>query len=164
MGRSEAGLTAACTVIQDLKRWQGSGVWLLALWQPQSWPQELLQINQLRMLILQSLNLSSKKVTFRSLNKLGNKEKLSQERLYSKEVLKEKINQRVRKKGKVKEEIQNGRREGKGKEKIEPVKERNQKARKEEMEKEEKKEGGQEKINQEEQRNQRKINKEMGQE
>merc|ERR1711970_192663 len=113
MGRSEAGLTAACTVIQDLKRWHGSGVWLLALWQPQSWPQELLQINQFRMLILQSLNLSSKKVTFRSLNKLDNKEKLSQERLYSKEVLKEKVNQRVREKGKVKEEIQNGRREGK---------------------------------------------------
>merc|ERR1712168_1209147 len=127
MGRSEAGLTAACTVIQDLKRWQGSGVWLLALWQPQSWPQELLQINQLRMLILQTLNLSYKIVTFRSLNKLGNKEKLSQERLYSKEVLKEKVNQRVRIKGKVKEEIQNGRREGKGKEKIEPVKKKKKK-------------------------------------
>merc|ERR1739844_734348 len=112
MGRSEAGLTAACTVIQDLKRWQGSGVWLLALWQPQSWPQELLQINQFRMLILQSLNLSSKKVTFRSLNKLGNKEKLSQERLYSKEVLKEKVNQRVRKKGKKR---QRKNRAGKGK-------------------------------------------------
>merc|ERR1712168_1288523 len=141
MGRSEAGLTAACTVIQDLKRWQGSGVWLLALWQPQSWPQELLQINQFRMLILQSLNLSSKKVTFRSLNKLGNKGKLSQERLYSKEVLKEKVNQRASKKGKVKKEMHNGRREEKegNKEKIEPAKERNQKARKEEMEKEEKK-------------------------
>merc|ERR1711970_935692 len=138
MGRSEAGLTAACTVIQDLKRWHGSGVWLLALWQPQSWPQELLQISQLRMLILQTLNLSYKIVTFRSLNKLGNKEKLSQERLYSKEVQKEKINQRVGKKGKVKKEMHNGRREGKegNKEKIEPAKERNQKARKEEMEKE----------------------------
>merc|ERR1711970_828084 len=113
MGRSEAGLTAACTVIQDLKRWHGSGVWLLALWQPQSWPQELLQISHLRMLILQTLNLSYKIVTFRSLKKLGNKEKLSQERLYSKEVLKEKVNQRVRKKGKVKKEMHNGRREGK---------------------------------------------------
>merc|ERR1739844_738308 len=102
MGRSEAGLTAACTVIQDLKRWQGSGVWLLALWQPQSWPQELLQINQFRMLILQSLNLSSKKVTFRSLNKLDNKEKLSQERLYSKEVLKEKVKKGAKKKKKKK--------------------------------------------------------------
>merc|ERR1712083_301234 len=130
MGRSEAGLTAACTVKQ---RWQGSGVWLLALWQPQSWPLELLQINQLRMVTLQRLNLSSKKVTFRSLNKLGNKEKLSQGRLYSKEVLKEKVNQRVRKKGTVKEEKHNGRREEKEREeqeKIEPVKEKNQKARK----------------------------------
>merc|ERR1712055_487207 len=85
MGRSEAGLTAACTVKQDLKRWQGSGVWLLALWQPQSWPLELLQINQLRMGTLQSLNLSSKRVTFRSLYKTGNKEKLFQERQYSKD-------------------------------------------------------------------------------
>merc|ERR1711931_354874 len=77
--------TAACTVIQDLKRWQGSGVWLLALWQPQSWPQELLLINQLRLVTQQTLNLSSKKITFRSLNKLGNKEKLPQERRYSKD-------------------------------------------------------------------------------
>merc|ERR1712055_146883 len=98
MGRSEAGLTAACTVKQDLKRWQGSGVWLPALRWRQSWPQGLLQINQLRMVTLQSLNLSSKKVTFKSLNKLDNNERLSQERLYSKEVLKEKINQRARKK------------------------------------------------------------------
>merc|ERR1711936_1541748 len=117
MGRSEAGLTAACTVKQDLKRWQGSGVWLPALRWRQSWPQGLLQINQLRMVTLQSLNLSSKKVTFRSLNKLDNNERLSQERLYSKEVLKEKVNQRVRKKGK-------------DKEKIRPVKEINQRARK----------------------------------
>merc|ERR1712173_47914 len=138
MGRSEAGLTAACTVIQDLKRWQGSGVWLLALWQPQSWPQELLQINQLRMVTLQSFNLSSKRVTFRSLNKLGNKEKLSQEILYSKEVLKEKVKQRVRKKGKVKEEMETAvkeEKEGKDKEKIKSVKEINQRARKKEMEK-----------------------------
>merc|ERR1712060_171310 len=97
MGRSEAGLTAACTVKQDLKRWQGSGVWLFALWQPQSWPLELLQINQLRMVTLQSLNLSSKKVVFRSLYKTGNKEKLFQERRYSKD-------QRTRKEVKVKEE------------------------------------------------------------
>merc|ERR1711931_452108 len=153
MGRSEAGLTAACTVIQDLKRWQGSGVWLLA-WQPQSWPQELLQINQLRMVKLQSLNLSSKKVTFRSLNKLGNKERLSQER--------------VRKKGKVKEEMQRRQeKERKDQEKIEPVKEINQIAREREMEKEERqivsqekrKKEGQEKIKRDEQRNQRKINK-----
>merc|ERR1712055_687669 len=134
MGRSEAGLTAACTVKQDLKRWQGSGVWLLALWQPQSWPLELLQINQLRMVTLRSLNLSSKRVTFRSLNKLGNKEKLFQERVYSKEVLKEKVNQR----GKVKEERHNGRREEKEREdqeKIKPVKEINQEATKREREK-----------------------------
>merc|ERR1712002_317823 len=154
MGRSEAGLTAACTVIQDPKRWQGSGVWLLALWQPQSWPQELLQINQLRMVKLQSLNLSSKKVTFRSSNKLGNKERLSQER--------------VRKKGKVKEEMQRRQeKERKDQEKIEPVKEINQIAREREMEKEERqivsqekrKKEGQEKIKRDEQRNQRKINK-----
>merc|ERR1711874_675018 len=111
MGRSEAGLTAACTVKQDLKRWQGSGVWLPALRWRQSWPQGLLQINQLRMVTLQSLNLSSKKVTFRSLNKLDNNERLSQERLYSKGVLKEKEN-------------------------LKPVKEINQRARKKEMEKE----------------------------
>merc|ERR1712168_854985 len=136
MGRSEAGLTAACTVIQDLKRWQGSGVWLLALWQPQSWPQELLQINQLRMVKLQSLNLSSKRVTFMSLNKLGNKEKLSQERLYSKD-------QRARKEVKVKEvkgkkerhRERRGEKEQENKEKIK-LKEVNQKARKEEMGKE----------------------------
>merc|ERR1711909_111624 len=111
MGRSEAGLTAACTVKQDLKRWQGSGVWLPALRWRQSWPQGLLQINQLRMVTLQSLNLSSKKVTFRSLNKLDNNERLSQERLYSKGVLKEKVNQRGRK-ARGKEE-----KEGKDKEK-----------------------------------------------
>merc|ERR1712168_1152960 len=148
MGRSEAGLTAACTVIQDLKRWQGSGVWLLALWQPPSWPQELLQINQLRMVKLQSLNLSSKKVTFRSLNKLGNKERLSQER--------------VRKKGKVKEEMQRRQeKERKDQEKIEPVKEINQIAREKEerqiVSQEKRKKGGQEKIKRDEQRNQRKI-------
>merc|ERR1712243_332844 len=80
MGRSEAGLTAACTVKQDLKRWQGSGVWLPVWWRLQSWPQEL--INQFRMVRLQSHNLSSKEVTFRSLNKLGNSEMLYQERLY----------------------------------------------------------------------------------
>merc|ERR1712212_814665 len=154
MGRSEAGLTAACTVKQDLKRWQGSGVWLPALRWRQSWPQGLLQINQLRMVTLQSLNLSSKKVTFRSLNKLDNNERLSQERLYSKEVLKEKVNQRVRKKemeARGKEE-----KEGKDKEKIKPVKEINQKPRKKEMEKEarqEKIEKNKEKIKQEEQRN-----------
>merc|ERR1712243_26282 len=74
MGRSEAGLTAACTVKQDLKRWQGSGVWLPVWWRQQSWPQELLRINQLRMVRLQIHNLSSKEVTFRSLNKLGNSE------------------------------------------------------------------------------------------
>merc|ERR1712055_209700 len=117
MGRSEAGLTAACTVKQDLKRWQGSGVWLPALRWRQSWPQGLLQINQLRMVTLQSLNLSSKKVTFRSLNKLDNNERLSQERLYSKEVLKEKVNQRVRKKGK-----ETRKKKEKNKEKIKPVK------------------------------------------
>merc|ERR1711909_28556 len=133
MGRSEAGLTAACTVKQDLKRWQGSGVWLPALRWRQSWPQGLLQINQLRMVTLQSLNLSSKKVTFRSLNKLDNNERLSQERLYSKGVLKEKVNQRGRK-ARGKEE-----KEGKDKEKIKPVKEINQRARKKEMEKEKKK-------------------------
>merc|ERR1712243_356911 len=83
MGRSEAGLTAACTVKQVLKRWQGSGVWLPVWWRLQSWPQEL--INQLRMVRLQSHNLSSKKVTFRRLNKSDNSEKLCQERLYSKD-------------------------------------------------------------------------------
>merc|ERR1712013_853733 len=72
MGRSEAGLTAACT---DLKRWQESGVWLPVLWRQQSWPQERLQINQLRMVRLLNHNLSSKEVTFKSLNKLGNSEK-----------------------------------------------------------------------------------------
>merc|ERR1711909_118203 len=136
MGRSEAGLTAACTVKQDLKRWQGSGVWLPALRWRQSWPQGLLQINQLRMVTLQSLNLSSKKVTFRSLNKLDNNERLSQERLYSKGVLKEKVNQRGRK-ARGKEE-----KEGKDKEKIKPVKEINQRARK----KKKKKKARQEKI------------------
>merc|ERR1712105_447364 len=134
MGRSEAGLTAACTVKQDLKRWQGSGVWLPAMRGRQSWPQGLLQINQLRMVTLQSLNLSSKKVTFRSLNKLDNNERLSQERLYSKEVLKEKVNQRVRKKEMEKEARQEKIEESK--EKIKPVKEINQRARKKEMEKE----------------------------
>merc|ERR1712121_298690 len=74
---------AACTVKQDLKRWQGSGVWLPVWWRLQSWPQEL--INQFRMVRLQSHNLSSKEVTFRSLNKLGNSEMLYQERLYSKD-------------------------------------------------------------------------------
>merc|ERR1712212_225965 len=128
--------TAACTVKQDLKRWQGSGVWLPALRWRQSWPQGLLQINQLRMVTLQSLNLSSKKVTFRSLNKLDNNERLSQERLYSKEVLKEKVNQRVRKKGMEtggKEE-----KEGKDKEKPKPVKEINQRARKKKKKKKKK--------------------------
>merc|ERR1712203_1250742 len=134
MGRSDqkpASLPLARLNRQDLKRWQGSGVWLPALRWRQSWPQGLLQINQLRMVTLQRLNLSSKKVTFRSLNKLDNNERLSQERLYSKEVLKEKVNQRVRKKGKEtrgKEE-----KEGKDKEKIRPVKEINQRARKKEM-------------------------------
>merc|ERR1711909_32117 len=133
MGRSEAGLTAACTVKQDLKRWQGSGVWLPALRWRQSWPQGLLQINQLRMVTLQSLNLSSKKVTFRSLNKLDNNERLSQERLYSKGVLKEKVNQRGRK-ARGKEE-----KEGKDKEKIKPVKEINQREGREKKKKKKKK-------------------------
>merc|ERR1712002_682904 len=157
MGRSEAGLTAACTVKQDLKRWQGSGVWLLALWQPQSWPLELLQTNQLRMVTLQSPNLSSKRVTFRSLNKLGNKEKLSQERRYSKD-------QRARKEVKVKEEKgkeerhreRRGEKQEENQEKINLKEEVNQRARKREMEKEkearliasqvEKQEKGKEKI------------------
>merc|ERR1711862_417523 len=76
--------TAACTVKQDLKRWQGSGVWLPVYWRQQSWPQELLQINQLRMVRLLNHNLSSKEVTFKTLNKLGNSEKLYQERLSAK--------------------------------------------------------------------------------
>merc|ERR1712055_803873 len=110
------------------QRWQGSGVWLPALRWRQSWPQGLLQINQLRMVTLQSLNLSSKKETFRSLNKLDNNERLSQERLYSKEVLKEKVNQRVRKKGKEtrgKEE-----KEGKDKEKNQASKRNKSKSKK----------------------------------
>merc|ERR1712013_792069 len=128
MGRSEAGLTAACTVKQDLKRWQGSGVWLPVLWRQQSWPQELLQINQLRMVRLLNHNLSSKEETFKSLNKLGNSEKLYQERLYSKD-------QRTRreemgKKGKGKKERQRGKKEGKGKEKIKPPEKINQRGRK----------------------------------
>merc|ERR1712013_481147 len=49
-------------------------------WRQQSWPQERLQINQLRMVRLLNHNLSSKEVTFKSLNKLGNSEKLYQER------------------------------------------------------------------------------------
>merc|ERR1712013_625823 len=107
MGRSEAGLTAACT---DLKRWQGSGVWLPVLWRQQSWPQELLQINQLRMVRLLNHNLSSKEVTFKSLNKLGNSGKLYQERLYSKDQRKEKKGKG--KKGKGKKERQRGKKEG----------------------------------------------------
>merc|ERR1712013_544600 len=97
MGRSEAGLTAACT---DLKRWQGSGVWLPVLWRQQSWPQERLQINQLRMVRLLNHNLSSKEVTFKSLNKLGNSEKLYQERLYSKDQRKNKASRKNKSKGK----------------------------------------------------------------
>merc|ERR1712013_944138 len=49
-------------------------------WRQQSWPQERLQINQLRMVRLLNHNLSSKEVTFKSLNKLGNSEKLYEER------------------------------------------------------------------------------------
>merc|ERR1712007_26285 len=159
MGRSEAGLTAACTVKQDLKRWQGSGVWLLALWQPQSWPLELLQINQLRIVTL--LNLSSKRVTFRSLNKSGNKEKLFQGRRYTKD-------QRTRKEVKVKKvkgknethRERRGEKEQENKEKIKLKKEVNQTARKREMEN---KVESRVKIKQDEQRNQRKI-KERGRE
>merc|ERR1712203_564882 len=147
--------TAACTVKQDLKRWQGSGVWLLALWQPQSWPLELLQINQLRMVTLQSPNLSSKKVTFRSLNKLGNKEKLFQERRYSKDQI-------TRKEVKVKEEKgkeerhreRRGEKEQENKEKIKLKEKVNQTARKREMEMENQvknKKESREKIKQEEQ-------------
>merc|ERR1712212_906915 len=106
---------AACTVKQDLKRWQGSGVWLLVLWQPQSWPLELLQINQLGMLTLQSPNLSSKRVTFRNLNKLGNKEKLFQERRYSKDQI-------TRKEEKGKEERHRERRGEKEQENKEKIK------------------------------------------
>merc|ERR1712013_637994 len=121
MGRSEAGLTAACTVKQDLKRWQGSGVWLPVLWRQQSWPQERLQINQLRMVRLLNHNLSSKEVTFKSLNKLGNSEKLYQERLYSKD----------QRNGKwEKKERQRGKKGGKGKEKIKPPEKINQRGRK----------------------------------
>merc|ERR1712002_552466 len=126
MGRSEAGLTAACTVKQVLKRWQGSGVWLPVWWRLQSWPQEL--INQLRMVRLQSHNLSSKKVTFRRLNKSDNSEKLCQERLYSKD-------QRARreemgKKERGKKERQRKRKERRDKEKIRHIEKRNQMGRK----------------------------------
>merc|ERR1712243_317619 len=123
---------------QDLKRWQGSGVWLPVYWRQQSWPQELLEINQLRMVRLLSHNLSSQGVTFKSLNKLGNSEKLYQERLYSNDQKtireemgkKEKGKKEKGKKEKGKKERQRGKKEGKGKEKIKPPKEINQRGRK----------------------------------
>merc|ERR1712013_959201 len=97
-------------------------------WRQQSWPQERLQINQLRMVRLLNHNLSSKEVTFKSLNKLGNSEKLYQERLYSKD--KRTRREEMGKKGKGKKERQRGKKEGKGKEKIKPPEKINQRGRK----------------------------------
>merc|ERR1711862_169430 len=97
-------------------------------WWQQSWPQERLQINQLRMVRLLNHNLSSKEVTFKSLNKLGNSEKLYQERLYSKDQRTRREEMGKKGKGKKekgkkerqrgKKERQRGKKEGKGKEKI----------------------------------------------
>merc|ERR1711862_474419 len=95
-------------------------------WRQQSWPQELMQINQLRMVRLLNHNLSSKEVTFKSLNKLGNSEKLYQERLYSKDQRTRR--EKMGKKGK--KERQRGKKGGKGKEKIKPPEKINQRGRK----------------------------------